>query len=135
MNYIHQINTFLSINTSQQTMASKQLTAKKAKKHHQVTLGSIKGFGTIPKEQTFVDQDILLTDIIYGSRVPVDAHGKLFHYKVTAFHPSNQTFTLKYTKRVIDPDGSQFVEYVDCSEEDFVMPGVKVDMVKDGCKL
>ena len=60
------------------------------------------------KNMKFVDQDILLTDEIYGKNIPEEGKGKYFCFTVTAYNLQYKTFTVKYKNEAIDPDGISF---------------------------
>ena len=83
------------------------LLLKKQKVTHQQNI-------LFPKEDKnikFVDQDILLTDAIYGKNILEEAKGKYFRYIVTAYNLQYKTFIVKYKNEMINPDRTSFYVY------------------------
>ena len=72
-----------------------------------------------------------MTDAIYGSRVPEDAKGRYFWYKVESYSEEEDLFTLLYQKKAIDPDseGGTFYAFAEDTDdlllEDMDISGVK----------
>jgi hypothetical protein len=58
-----------------------------------------------------------MTDAIYGARVPADAKGKNFWYKVDSYDEERDSFTLIYQKKAIDPEDTDnvYLENMDIS--------------------
>ena len=82
----------------------------------------------------FVDQDILLTDAIYGKNIPEEGKEKYFRYTVTAYNLQYKTFTVKYKNEAIDPDGISFYIYQE-GDDDAFLPNVQEESVVKGRKL
>ena len=74
----------------------------------------------------------LLTDEIYGKKVPAEMKDQLFLYKVIAYNNETKDFTLKYQNRMITNDGGQWIDQ-DGGRD--TMYGAKYDTVKKGVKL
>ena len=72
---------------------------------------------------------VLLTDEIYGKKVPKEMKGQLFLYIDTGYEVEQKEFTLKYQNRMISGDG---VEWVDQDGGRDVMNRVKIKTVNHG---
>jgi hypothetical protein len=60
----------------------------------------------VSKESTLLDKELLLTDAIYGKKVPEEMQGYLFHYRVTAYFTETKTFCEMYMTHMIFKDGN-----------------------------
>ena len=79
---------------------------KKAEPKKQIRFGNGGAFGRIMKtEPNLVDQDVLFTDAIYGRTIPKDMEGQLFHYTVTEYDSSSNSFNVQYWNKMIEEEG------------------------------
>ena len=46
------------------------------------------------KEPLYITKGVLLTDEIYGNKIPAGMEGKLFHYSVSAYDSDKKRFTV-----------------------------------------
>ena len=74
----------------------------------------------------------LLTDEIYGKKIPIDMKDQLFLYKIVAYNSESKEFTLKYQNRMITTNGGQWIDQ-DGGRD--TMYGLKYETVKKGVKL
>ena len=81
---------------------------KKKKKTETTTKQSSligKGFARKPKGGKYIGTDVLLTDKQVGyTKVPEDARGKNFLYSVYSYDAEEDTFSLTYQKKAVDPN-------------------------------
>ena len=85
-------------------------------------------------QEQYLQTEILLDDLIYGSRVPETAKGKLFLYTVHEYNKEDETFTVKYKMQAIDPEGSTFYAFAE-GEGGSVIPGFSLKSIKEGRSL
>ena len=74
----------------------------------------------------------LLTDEIYGKKVPDEMKDQLFLYKVIAYNNETSDFTLKYQNRMITTEGGRWIDQ-DGGRD--TMYGAKYETMKKGVKL
>lgn len=64
-----------------------------------------------PNETKYYGTQVLMTDSIFTRSIPEDAKGELFMYSVLTYETESKLFELKYEKKAIDPDGTEFYAY------------------------
>ena len=92
--------------------------SKNPPKKKQRLLGDVGAPGAITitsKYDKYKGADLLKTDSIYGKKLPMEAQGMLFWYKVHEFDKDKEVFTLEYQCQAIDAfvDGSEFTAFDD----------------------
>ena len=87
------------------------------------------------KYEKYKGVDLLMTDIIYGKKLPMEAQGKLLWYKVREFDKDKEVFTLEYQCQAIDADvdGSEFTAFDEQTTEAF-LKNIDLEEVKNGQK-
>ena len=96
------------------------------------TQSSLKNLFVKDNGALYIQKCVLLTDEIYGNRVPMGMEGMLFVYEVIAYNSDSKDFTLKYRDLMAEEDGDRWITQ---DGEREVMNGVKLDSVKEGHKL
>jgi hypothetical protein len=86
----------------------------------------------VSKESTLLDKELLLTDAIYGKKVPEEMQGYLFHYRVTAYFTETKTFCVMYTTHMILKDGNVW-KHQDGNHEP--MDGVSLEIIETEIEL
>ena len=77
-----------------------------------------------------------MTDAIYGARVPADAKGKKFWYKVDSYDEERDSFTLIYQKKAIDPEAEGAIFYAFAEDTDNVfLENMDISSVKEAQSL
>ena len=90
------------------------------------------GFQKIDQEPLYCTKLVLLTDAIFGKKVPTEFMGMLFAYKVSKYDSESKKFTLKYQNRMIKEDGVEW-EFQDGGRA--LLKKVEFPAVKEGDKL
>ena len=87
------------------------------------------------KYEKYKGADLLMTDSIYGNKLPMEVQGKLFWYKVHEFDNEKKVFTLEYQCQAIDADvdGSEFTAFYEQTTEAF-LKNIDLKEVKNGQK-
>ena len=75
----------------------------------------------------------MLTDLIYASRVPAEAKGLYFWYKVQSYEEDDDTFTLVYQKnKALDPNAEQAIFFAFAEDtNELLIDEVDISGVKD----
>ena len=79
-----------------------------------------------------LDKELLLTDAIYGKKVPEEMQGYLFHYTVTAYFTDIKNFCVTYMNHMILKDGNVW-KHQDGNHEP--MDGVGLETIEMGIEL
>lgn len=87
---------------------------------------------TISKEGRLLEKDILLGEEIYGTDVPEEMEGKLFHYVVQGYDNRTKKFSAQYKNRMIDKEGASW-QFQDGGRE--MLDSLDFDLVSEGEKL
>ena len=112
------------------------LQKKKRGKGKQLSLlatGTVK----IKSAAFLVDELILLTDKIYGTKIPEHHKGHLFLYQVNKYDGESKSFSVRYQNRMVKEDG---VNWIDQNADDEhgereVIDGVKLKPIEEGVEL
>ena len=79
-----------------------------------------------------LDKELLLTDGIYGKKVPEEMQGYLFHCRVTAYFIVTKTFRAMYMNHMILKDGNVW-KHQDGNHEP--MDGVSLETIEMGIEF
>jgi hypothetical protein len=85
------------------------------------------------REPTLVGSDIIMTEEIWSGATPAGMEDVWFHYVVTAYDGSTNSFVVTYQKQSIHKDGDQWSEDDDAERDP--IPNVSVETVDKGIKL
>ena len=112
--------------------------SKNPPKKKQRLLGDVGAPGAITitsKYDKYKRAYLLMTDSIYGKKLPLEAQGKVFWYKVHEFDKYKELFTLEYQCQAIDDDvdGSEFTAFDEQTTE-VILKNIDLEEVKNGQK-
>ena len=90
-------------------------------------------FAIVSKEAKWKGADLLMTDVIYGNKIPTDAKGKYFWYKVSGYDDDEGLFAMQCQLKAVDPDADDAVFFAfDEDTDDDTLEGITMASVKEG---